>query len=330
MACRLIVGCGYVGMEAARKWLDRGDRVIAITRSEDRAEEFRHSGIIPLVWNWLTPPDETVQLRWREIVSDSPVDTILVAVSHAPVAGIPPEETHVRGMEQLREILSSVETQDAFGTSDALASKDPPRWIYLSTTGVMAGVADGSVVSEETPVSPQRPGSIAAAAGEVWIAEHLPDGSFTVLRPAGIYGPGRFPNWQAIRDSAPIAVAPDSYLNLIHVHDLAQVIVYFADQPSRYPLYCVSDNQPPARRDYYQYIADLGGFQAPRFVDQDLASDKNSAIKLAKPPRSSDNKRVCADRLHAELPFRFQHENYRSGLLVGLPFPLQQKPQAHA
>lgn len=323
MACRLIVGCGYVGMEAAKRWLSLGDRVIAITRSEARSQEFRHSGILPLVWNWLEAPTEVTQAYWREIASVSPIDTVLVAVSHAQVAGVPHGETHVRGMERLQQLLASS------AESTGLTSYSVPRWIYLSTTGVMAGVADGTFVDEQSPVSPQRPGPIAAAAAEDWITRNRETGSFTLLRPAGIYGPGRFPNWQAIRDRTPIAADPDSYLNLVHVQDLASTIVYFADHPSCHPLYCVSDNQPPTRRAYYQYIAELGGFPSPVFAGEE-AIESNATLTLAKPPRSSDNKRVCANRLHEELPFPFQYESYRSGLMVGLPFPRQSKNETNA
>lgn len=324
MACRLIVGCGYVGMEVAKRWLDRGDRVIAITRSEGRDLEFRHSGIVPLVWNWLEAPGEATLARWKEISAVSPIETVLVAVSHSPVEGVPPQETHVRGLERLRRLMASTDR------SDDILGHDSSRWIYLSTTGVLAGVTDGGDVNEQTPVSPQRPGPIAAATAEEWIARNRPVGTFTLLRPAGIYGPGRFPNWQTIRDHSPIAADPDSYLNLVHVYDLASTIVHFADKPSCHPLYCVSDNQPPTRRAYYQYIADLGGFPSPCFAGDPDTKEKGSDAVLSKPPRSSDNKRVCANRLHQELPFRFQFESYRSGLLVGLPFPLQSKSQAHA
>ena len=44
------------------------------------------------------------------------------------------------------------------------------------------------------------------------------------LRPAGIYGPDRVPRWEAIRDETPLQVDPESYLNLIHVDDLAETI----------------------------------------------------------------------------------------------------------
>jgi saccharopine dehydrogenase-like NADP-dependent oxidoreductase len=37
---RLIVGCGYVGLRVASLWLAAGDRVLAVTRTAQKAAEF--------------------------------------------------------------------------------------------------------------------------------------------------------------------------------------------------------------------------------------------------------------------------------------------------
>ncbi|XZE44608.1 NAD-dependent epimerase/dehydratase family protein [Pirellulaceae bacterium SH467] len=319
MKCRLIVGCGYVGMEVANTWLANGDRVVAVTRSATRGAELRHSGIIPLIWNWLEDPNEAFLRDWREHAIAESIATVLISVSHAPNAGVPHEESHTLGLERLRRLLAGGETPVG------ALSKERVRWIYLSTTGVMSGVNDGSWIDEQAPMQPQRPGPLAAAAAEDWISRNVPVGDFVLLRPAGIYGPGRLPNWQAIRDKTPLASDPESYLNLIHVRDLADTVVYFGDHQPQHSLYCVSDGNPTPRRDYYQFIAELGGFPDPRFASSDLSAPVAAVIPSAepraKPPRSSDNKRIDSRRLRSELPFRFRFEDYRSGLQDGLPFP---------
>ncbi|AMV30681.1 NAD dependent epimerase/dehydratase family protein [Pirellula sp. SH-Sr6A] len=319
MTCRLIVGCGYVGMEVAKTWLAKGDRVLAVTRSASRASELRHSGIIPIIWNWLEAPGEAFLREWRGISLAESISTVLIAVSHAPVEEVPHSESHTRGLEELRQLLAKGETEDAS------VSQERVRWIYLSTTGVMSGVNDGSWIDEQASVQPQRPGPIAAAAAEEWIARNHADGDFVVLRPAGIYGPGRLPNWQAIRDQTPLGADPDSYLNLIHVKDLADTIVYFSEHTPKHSLYCVSDGNPVPRGDYYRFIAELGGFPEPRFASREMsgslsASGASEALR-SKPPRSSVNKRIDSRRLLSELPFRFRFEDFRSGLQDGLPFP---------
>ncbi len=46
---KLIVGCGYLGRRVAERWLDAGDEVFAVTRSNRRAAEFIRAGLRPIV-----------------------------------------------------------------------------------------------------------------------------------------------------------------------------------------------------------------------------------------------------------------------------------------
>lgn len=279
---RLIVGCGYVGERVADRWKKQGDRVLAVTRSAVRASSFERRGWEPFIWDWLDPrshlPDTLPNL-----------DTLLVAVSHAPVQGVPAESTHRMGLDRLR---SSV----AENARDA-------RWIYLSTTGVFAALQDGSWVDESSPVGPTRPGSIAALAGEKWMEQHITLAHRVVLRPAGIYGPQRIPRWEAIRDRTPLRVDPESYLNLIHVDDLASVIDVVANALETGSLYCVSDGRSPTRREYYETISQWMGLPSPIF---DADAERQS--------RSEGNKRVNPAKLLREMPIQFNYPSYREGL----------------
>ena len=46
---KLIIGCGYLGKRVAAEWLDQGQRVSALTRSEEHADRFRSQGIEPII-----------------------------------------------------------------------------------------------------------------------------------------------------------------------------------------------------------------------------------------------------------------------------------------
>ena len=95
MADRLILGSGYIGLEVAHRWVSRGDRVVAVTRSPDKAASMREAGIVPLLWDWLVPLDEA---KSRSILAISAhFQTVLVAVTHAQQSGITPADTHVVG-----------------------------------------------------------------------------------------------------------------------------------------------------------------------------------------------------------------------------------------
>jgi nucleoside-diphosphate-sugar epimerase len=301
MAARLIVGCGYVGSQVASKWLQDGDSVFAITRSNERATRLSQLGFKPIVWDWLNSrlPILTEAFQNQSLGSDV-FATILIAVSHASQPDIPHAQTHTRGLDNLITLLKSEGWERTVGKET--------KWVYLSTTGVFGAATPGGWVDEESEVSPERPGSIAAWAGEQWIASHIPRGQRISLRPVGIYGPGRVPRWQSIRDQVPMQVDPESYLNLIHVEDLANSIVKLSNTNMKSSLYCISDGEPVRRRVYYEFIAKLGGWPQPVF--EDVKSKEPGQASL----RSDGNKRVRTHRLQNELAMEWEFPSYREGL----------------
>jgi nucleoside-diphosphate-sugar epimerase len=294
MADRLILGSGYVGLEVAHRWVSRGDRVVAVTRSPDKATSMRERGIEPLLWDWLTHLGETNLPSIN--VTPPRFETVLIAVTHAQQAGIAPADTHVLGLRNLKDSKLPIENAS---------------WIYLSTTGVYGSPTDSLWVDEDSPIEPTRPGSIAAWSGEEWCRASIDSTKLVVLRPAGIYGPGRLPNWQAVRDSVPLQMDPESYLNLIHRDDLVSTIDHFANHPARHSLYSVSDGVPPTRQQYYDFIAQIGQWPSPVFVP----NDPTPLPPLARKSRSGANKQVSAKRLQNEFS-NFAFRNYQIGLLA--------------
>jgi nucleoside-diphosphate-sugar epimerase len=66
-----------------------------------------------------------------------------------------------------------------------------------------------------------------------------------------------------LRAGRPIATDPDSWLNLIHVDDAAEIVRLVAAAPHPQPLYVVSDGRPVLRRDWYGRLAALSGSPPP-------------------------------------------------------------------
>ena len=297
MATRLIVGCGYVGMRVADAWLKRGDRVFAITRSASRAGELRDSGIEPIIWNWTVGGAPTGDLT--ELVP-SELTTVFVAVSHSPQVGVAHTESHTRGLNHLESLLQTMGWSGKENTTT--------KWIYLSTTGVFAQSSPGDWVDEDSAVLPERPGSIAAWSGEQWIAKRIANDMRVVLRPVGIYGPGRVPRWESLRDRVPLQVDPGSFLNLIHVDDLAATIEAVSLTDMRSSLYCVSDGNPVRRQDYYTFVSKLGNWPEPIFEPREPPGSDRVAL------RSDGNKRVRNGRIQSELAVVMKFPSFREGL----------------
>jgi nucleoside-diphosphate-sugar epimerase len=241
---RLVVGCGYLGERVARRWLSRGDRVVAATRSPARADALAAIGIEPLILDVTADEPGWERLFGR---TDGPVTTIFWAVGFDRSAGASSDDVHVAGLKKLLDA--------------AAESGHRPRVIFSSSTGVW-GDERGGVVSEATPPDPSREAGRVLVAAERLLAHH-PVGPGTVLRFAGLYGPGRLPRLADLRAGRPIAADPDSWLNLVHVDDAATVVTAIAAAPTPRPLYVVSDGTPVLRRDWYRRLAELAGGPPP-------------------------------------------------------------------
>lgn len=245
---RLIVGCGYLGSRVARRWIEAGSRVLATTRSADRAETLRRLGAEPVIVDVTAPED-----RWRAVVATHGVPaTVFWAVGFDRGSGASHRDVHVDGLRRLLDALCSA---SATGTT--------PRVILSSSTGVWGDEAGGTI-DEATPPSPTRDAGAVLVEAERMLAAH-PAGPGTALRFAGLYGPDRLPRIADLRAGRPLASDPDSWLNLVHVDDAAAVVCLVAEAAHPRPLYVVSDGRPIRRRDWYGRLAAASGSPEPRW-----------------------------------------------------------------
>jgi nucleoside-diphosphate-sugar epimerase len=276
---RLVVGCGYLGERVARRWLAAGDRVVAITRRPARAAELAALGIEPLVADVTAAGFPTVALP--------EVATVFWGVGFDRAAGTTHHDVHVRGLGRLLDALPG-----------------GPRVILSSSTGVW-GEADGRVVDESTPAHPTREAGRVLLEAESLLRTHR-RGPGVALRFAGLYGPGRLPRIADLRAGAPIAADPDSWLNLIHVDDAADIVCLVAAAAGPRPLYVVSDGRPVRRREWYGRLAAVSGSPEPRW-------------DATAPRTRGADKRVDPARLFADFPVRLAHPDPLAALagLVG-------------
>lgn len=277
----LIVGCGYVGL-AFRNMVPNDWSVYALTRTDARNAEFRQAAIEPLVGDWL------VEESLRNLPE---VDLVLVSVPHRPDPELQ-ERTHQVG---LRNLLTKL----------------PGGWkklIYLSTTGVY-GDCENEVVDEQTPVAPTRIGPAIAVEGETWLRRQVPTEKLVTLRLAGIYGPGRIPLAAKLKEGHPLSVPQQGFLNLVHVGDIARLVLRLMTVAMQQNLYVFSDGMPVARLEFYTYLARLCGVEKPQFIDPEPTDSR---------ARRATSKRVDPSRIVRELRFEYRFPDYRTGLVDAL------------
>ena len=273
----------------ARLWREAGEQVWVLTRSADKAQKLCSEGFSAIVADL-----PSIRELAPSIFPASGFSTVLYSVGYDRHSSQPIEQVYAGGLANLLD-------SDIFNS----AASQTCRWIYVSSTGVY-GTAAGDFVDEETPPQPAREGGKASLAAEQILREHSHGSRGIILRLAGIYGPGRIPRAADLQAGRPIDAPAEGWLNLIHVDDAAHIVL-LADQRAEVPnLYCVSDNSPVQRGDYYRELARLLSAPEPRFV----SPDPQSPASL----RAGSDKRIRPVKLFHDLAPQLLYPSYREGL----------------
>jgi nucleoside-diphosphate-sugar epimerase len=269
---RLIVGCGFVGLRAAMRWVADGDEVWALTRSESRAAEFAAAGLRPVLGD-VTEPDSLGSLP--------SVERVLYAVGLDRTAGRTQREVYVTGLWNVLNRLPVT----------------PDLFVYVSSTSVY-GQETGKWVDESSETDPSTDSGCVCLDAESVVRSHfaLGDTRSHILRLAGIYGPGRLIARQsALQNREPMSGNPEAWLNLIHVEDAVETIRACEAWPES-AIWLVCDDRPQTRREFYSQFAMLVGAPPPNF-----AASENGAARNGLNKRCSN--RAIRDRLGVELRF---------------------------
>ena len=213
-----------------------------------------------------------------------PLATVLYAVGLDRRAGRSMREVYVEG---LRNVLAAL----------------PPVacWVHVSSTGVY-GQTDGAVVTEESPTEPREESGRVVLEAERTLLAARPGA--TVLRFAGIYGPGRWLRKAALLAGEAYTADAEKWLNLIHLADGVRA-VRCAETHAGGGVFNVADDEPVRRRDFYTESARLLG--APPAVFTPPAT-----------PAAEANRRVSNALARRVLGFAPRYTSYREGLAASV------------
>ncbi|MBV8587040.1 MAG: NAD-dependent epimerase/dehydratase family protein [Verrucomicrobia bacterium] len=236
----LVVGCGFVGLELVRRFLDAGWTTSAITLSQKSASELQTAG-----WPVFS----------LDVTDDHQVANLKLA-PHTIVAYC--ASSSKGGVAAYRQIF--VEAVGRF-----LRRDEVEHLVFASSTSVYAQTR-GEPVDENSPAIPDREtGKILRTAEEQVLAAQ---GS--VARLAGIYGPGRcVPLQKLLAGEAVIEESGNRVMNSIHRDDAAGGLHLLA---SKRPggIFNLTDDEPVTQLEWYQEVCALLNMPLPQTVPRDL------------------------------------------------------------
>jgi nucleoside-diphosphate-sugar epimerase len=213
-------GTGFIGGRLVRKLRERGDDVVALVRSPDKALELERLGV-ELVKGDLTDVDAIRR-------GTDGVDGVFHGAAIYKI-GIPKSqraemyETNVRGTERVL---------------DSAIQAGVPKIVYVSTVNVF-GNTKGDVVDE----SYQRPGNDFLSyydetkyeSHQVALDRIAKGAPIVVVQPGGVYGPGDHSEIGNMIDQASKGklfayMFPETGFNLVHVDDVADGAILAFDR----------------------------------------------------------------------------------------------------
>lgn len=263
----LLAGCGDVGTALGQRLVERGWHATGVRRRPDQLP----AEISPVALDLTNPGTAALP----------PTDAVVITLTADGRDVAAYERTYLGALRGLHRALSS-------------EGSAPQRMVLVSSTGVLGG-GDGEIVTEATPPSPARDTARVLLAAEELAAELFP--GVIIVRPAGIYGPGRASLIDRVRRGE--ALTHNRMTNRIHRDDLVTVLQTVLESPEPPALVHAVDTEPAVLGDVATHIAGLLGVPVP--------ADSSSSADNA--PRG----KVLDSSLMQEFVGALRYPTYREG-----------------
>jgi nucleoside-diphosphate-sugar epimerase len=189
-----------------------------------------------------------------------------------------------------------------------------PKGLLLASSTSVYHQQDGSWVDETSATEPSGfAGRIQLEAETLALASQIPS---SVVRFAGIYGPGRERLLSRLRQGYIVASDSQNYSNRIHSHDCAGILAHLLAMQQRGVAleshYLAVDCAPTPLREVCEWLASNIGVD-PATLQEDAA------------PMRGGNKR-CSNRRLLQTGYRFVYPDYQAGFGAILQSGLNQAP----
>ena len=223
-----MAGCGFVGLQAARRLHAKGLRVTGLTHSQASASALAGEPF-PVVACDIADRAALAALAQE----NGGFPAVLDAVSSGRGGADAYRRAYLEGARSLLETLR------------------PQRFLFTSSTSVYAQTG-GEPVDEQSPAEPQRETGRILRETEELVLSH----GGQVARLGGIYAPERWVLWRKFCSGEAVIEGDGSrYLNQIHRDDAAAALVFLLAEVSEPGLFNVTDGTWPTLREVYEAFA---------------------------------------------------------------------------
>lgn len=266
----LILGCGFLGQVLAQRLTFKGIPVIGTARGEPQLGIIRTRGAQPLPFSGELAALDKLTLKVDRVVMSIPPD-----------AGLD---------EALAERVAS------WGVAAGKA-------LYISSTSVY-GDRGGADTDEATPVNPQTPkAERRVEAEQIWRKVGA-----SVIRPAGIYGPGRSLLHRIAAGKYRQVGEGQAIVNRIHVNDLAALCEKSLAAPQG--VWLGADLMPTPHAEVIGWVCETFGLPTPPVMPLGEARIRMDRETLS---MFSQSKRLRPEATLAALGVKLRYPSYREG-----------------
>ena len=283
-----IAGCGYVGSALAEQLKNKGFRVGALTRNEERAAQLKKLGLDEVVIADLDSREwhDKLRLKYRAVVN-------CVSSAGGGLAGY--QKSYVEGQRSLLEWVQVAQ---------------PEVICYTSSTSVYPQ-SDGAWVDETAPTDPSTETSaLLLEAEQMLLNSKSYHGKAYVLRLAGIYGPERHYLIDQIKGGEEVIPGEGRHhLNLIHRDDAVSGIMAVMESSPNLAsgIYNLCDGQPYIQSEIVRWVAASLDVTCPTF------DPKMKTARMLRRKGNSPDRKISNTKLIESTSWSAKYPNFKAG-----------------
>lgn len=274
----LLAGCGKLGSGLAFDLVRQGHQVTGLKRQPPE-DSLSHAGkAMQWIQADLLQADSLSRLQ-------QPVDEVFYILTPGSRSATDYRAVYLTGVWNLHQRLS------ALGAN--------PHWTFVSSTSVY-GQQDGSWVDENSKSEPESETARVLIDAENHLRGMVESG--TIVRLAGLYGPGRSALIRSVQRGDPVRAKPPYYTNRVHQEDAGRILQFLMERrlqgQTLEPVYLACDEDPAPKRVVVDWLAGKLGCSLP--------------ARLEPSDGAGQNKRCSNQRLKS-LGYEFKYPDFRAG-----------------